>query len=149
MPGQHHVSRFHLSAFCDPASTGTSDPWLWIGSTTDQSVRRRSPKNVATVPGLIDQRQGGELRDPLIGAEGVVDRPSERLGAGASDRTTMKFAVGEPRTVRQEIAERDRPLGRVRLVQRTTRIAQNANTCEIWCMSRDWQRDTCRRDRCY
>lgn len=54
MPRQHYVSRFHLSAFCDPASTGTHDPWLWIGSTADQSVRRRSPKNVATVPGLFD-----------------------------------------------------------------------------------------------
>ena len=54
MSRQHYVSRFHLSAFCDPASTGTPDPWLWIGSTIDQSVRRRSPKNVAAVPGLFD-----------------------------------------------------------------------------------------------
>ncbi len=54
MSGQHYVSRFHLSAFCDPASTGTPDPWLWVGSTADQSVRRRSPKNVATVPGMFD-----------------------------------------------------------------------------------------------
>ena len=54
MSRQHYVSRFHLSAFCDPASTGTRDPWLWIGATADQSVRRRSPKNVATVPGLFD-----------------------------------------------------------------------------------------------
>jgi hypothetical protein len=54
MPGQHYVSKFHLSAFYDPAAAGTPDPWLWIGSTTDQSVRRRSPKNVATVPGLFD-----------------------------------------------------------------------------------------------
>jgi hypothetical protein len=54
MSRQHYVSRFHLSAFCDPASTGTPDPWLWVGSTTDQSVRRRSPKNVAAVPGFFD-----------------------------------------------------------------------------------------------
>jgi hypothetical protein len=54
MAGQHYVSRFHLSAFCDPVSAGTPDPWLWIGSTADQSVRRRSPKNVATVPGMFD-----------------------------------------------------------------------------------------------
>ena len=39
MPGQHSVSRSHLSAFCDPVSTGTPDPWLWIGSTKEQSVR--------------------------------------------------------------------------------------------------------------
>lgn len=54
MSRQHYVSRFHLSAFCDPASSSTADPWLWVGSTTDQSVRRRSPKNVATVSGLFD-----------------------------------------------------------------------------------------------
>lgn len=54
MSGQHYVSKFHLSAFCDPASTSTPDPWLWIGSIADQSVRRRSPKNVGTVPGMFD-----------------------------------------------------------------------------------------------
>ena len=54
MSKQHHVSRFHLSGFCDPAGVGTRNPWLWIGSTADQSVRRRSPKNVGTVPGMFD-----------------------------------------------------------------------------------------------
>jgi phenylacetate-CoA ligase len=54
MSGQHYVSRFHLSAFCDPASTGTPDPSLWIGSLADQSIRRRSPKNIATAAGLFD-----------------------------------------------------------------------------------------------
>jgi hypothetical protein len=43
-----------VRGLCDPASTGTPDPWLWIGSTTDQSIRRRSPTNVAAVPGLFD-----------------------------------------------------------------------------------------------
>ena len=49
----------------------------------------------------------------------------------------MKLAVGEPRAVRQEIAERDRPLRRVRLVQRTIRIAQDAKVGELWSMARD------------
>lgn len=66
MPGQHYVSRFHLSAFCDPASTGTPDPWLWIGSTKDQSVRRRSPKNVATVPGQFDGPGGFSEQEASI-----------------------------------------------------------------------------------
>ena len=39
--GQHHVSKFHLSAFCDPAAAGAPDPWLWVGSTADDSVKRR------------------------------------------------------------------------------------------------------------
>ena len=50
----------------------------------------------------------------------------------------MKLAVGEARAVRQEIAERDRPLRRIRLVQRTIRIAQDAKACELWSMARDW-----------
>ena len=53
-----------------------------------QSVMKASPR-------LIDQRQGGESCDPLIGAEGIVHRRSEGFGAGASDRATMKLAVGE------------------------------------------------------
>lgn len=40
-------------------------------------------------------RQRAESCDPCIGAEGVVDLPSEGFGAGARDRTTMKLAVGE------------------------------------------------------
>ena len=52
------------------------------------SVMKASPR-------LIDQRQRAESCDPLIRAEGVVDLPSEGFGAGASDRTTMKLAVGE------------------------------------------------------
>lgn len=60
MSGQHYVSKFHLFRFCDPASTNTYDPWLWIGSIADQSVRRRSPKNVATAAGLFDGPGGFE-----------------------------------------------------------------------------------------
>jgi hypothetical protein len=54
MFSQHYVSKFHLSAFCDPASTNTPNPWLWIGSLADQSIRRRSPKNIATAAGIFD-----------------------------------------------------------------------------------------------
>jgi hypothetical protein len=54
MPGQHYVSKFHLSAFCDPESTGTPNPWLWVGTMADGAVKRRSPKNVGTVPSLFD-----------------------------------------------------------------------------------------------
>ena len=50
----------------------------------------------------------------------------------------MKLAVGQPRAVRQEIAERDRPLRRIRLVQRTIRIAQDAKACELRSLARDW-----------
>jgi hypothetical protein len=65
--GQHHVSRFHLSAFCDPAASGTTDPWLWIGSIANGSTKRRSPKNVGTVSGLFSGPGG--LADPAASLE--------------------------------------------------------------------------------
>ena len=40
--------------------------------------------------------------------------------------------------MRQEIAERDRPLRRIRLVQRAIRIAQDSKVCELWSKARDW-----------
>jgi Protein of unknown function (DUF4238) len=49
----HYVSQFHLREFCDPASLGTPDPWLWIGTLADSSIKRRSPKNVATATDLF------------------------------------------------------------------------------------------------
>ena len=53
MAAQHYVSKFHLGEFCDPSSVATPDPWLWVGDLSDGSVRRRSPKNVGTVPDLF------------------------------------------------------------------------------------------------
>jgi hypothetical protein len=53
MPADHYVSQFHLREFCDPASLTTRDPWLWVGNLRDESVRRRSPKNVGRVPNLF------------------------------------------------------------------------------------------------
>lgn len=48
MSKDHYVSRFHLSEFCDPASLDTPDPWVWVGTLTNNSIKRRSPKNVGT-----------------------------------------------------------------------------------------------------
>lgn len=39
--------------------------------------------------------------------------------------------------MRQEIAERDRPLRRIGLVQRTIRITQHAKPRELWSNARD------------
>src|SRR3989442_2274258 len=54
MSAQHYVSKFHLGQFCDPESLNTRDPWLWLGTIGDGAVKRRSPKNVGTVPDLFD-----------------------------------------------------------------------------------------------
>jgi hypothetical protein len=62
MSKDHYVSRFHLREFCDPASLGTRDPWLWIGTFADGRVKRRSPKNVGTVSDLF--AGSGGLSDP-------------------------------------------------------------------------------------
>ena len=91
MSRQHYVSRFHLSAFCDPASTGTRDPWLWIGSTADQSVRRRSPKNVATVPGLFDGPGG--FSDPEASLETFLANDVEGPAAAALRRLLQSTSI--------------------------------------------------------
>lgn len=54
MSAHHYVSKFHLAQFCDPESLSTRDPWLWLGTIADGSVKRRAPKNVGTVPDLFD-----------------------------------------------------------------------------------------------
>ena len=53
MSRDHYVSRFHLQEFCDQESLDTPDPWVWVGSIHDASVRRRSPKNIATEKDLF------------------------------------------------------------------------------------------------
>jgi hypothetical protein len=91
MSRQHYVSRFHLSAFCDPASTGTRDPWLWIGSTADQSVRRRSPKNIATVPGLFDGPGG--FSEPEASLETFLANDVEGPAAAALRRLLQSTSI--------------------------------------------------------
>lgn len=91
MSRQHYVSRFHFSAFCDPASTDTPDPWLWIGSTTDQSVRRRSPNNVATVPGLFDGPGG--LSEPGASLETFLAHNVEGPAATALRRLQKSTSI--------------------------------------------------------
>ena len=91
MSRQHYVSRFHLSAFCDPASTGTRDPWLWIGSTADQSVRRRSPKNVATVPGMFDGPGG--FSEPEASLETFLANDVEGPAAAALRRLLQSTSI--------------------------------------------------------
>src|SRR5436190_356029 len=54
MPAHHYVSKFHLKQFCDPESQNTRDPWLWLGTISDGSVKRRSPKNVGIATDLFD-----------------------------------------------------------------------------------------------
>ncbi len=49
----------------------------------------------------------------------------------------MKLAVRQARAVGQKIAERDRLLCRIRLVQRPIRITQDAEAGEFWSISRD------------
>lgn len=88
MSRQHYVSRFHLSAFCDPASIGTRDPWLWIGSTADQSVRRRSPKNVA---GLFDGPGG--FSEPEARLETFLANDVEGPAAAALRRLLLSTSI--------------------------------------------------------
>lgn len=54
MAAHHYVSKFHLRGFCDPSSTPTPDPWLWVGDIEQSVVKRRSPKNIGTVADLYE-----------------------------------------------------------------------------------------------
>jgi len=92
---------------------------------------------VKAIPRLIDQGQGGESRDPGVGIEGVVNLATERFGVRTRDRAPMELAVRHARAVRQEIAERNRPRGRIGLVQRTIRMAQDAHLRELRRITRD------------
>jgi Protein of unknown function (DUF4238) len=67
MPNDHYVSQFHLREFCDPSSLSSQDPWLWVGNLRDDSVRRRSPKNIGSVPNLF--AGPGGLSDPTLTIE--------------------------------------------------------------------------------
>src|SRR5690349_12655458 len=85
-----------------------------------------------TSPRLIDQGQRPESCDPLIRMERVIDRRSKRLGVGSRNRAAMKLTIGEPRAVRQQIAECDRPLSRIALVERTVRVGEDTKIRELW-----------------
>jgi hypothetical protein len=54
MAAHHYVSKFHLRQFCDPSSLNSPDPWIWVGTIEDGSVKRRAPQNVGTASGLFE-----------------------------------------------------------------------------------------------
>jgi hypothetical protein len=66
MSRDHYVSRFHLREFCDPTSLSTPDPWLWLGTTKDNIVKRRSPKNVAIATDLFAGPGGLKDRETTL-----------------------------------------------------------------------------------
>lgn len=91
--GQHHVSKSHLSAFCDPSAAGARDPWLWVGSTADDSVKRRSPKNVGTVSGLFNGPAG--FADPAASLETFLANEVEGPAATALRRMRQGSSVSQ------------------------------------------------------
>jgi hypothetical protein len=91
MSSQHYVSRFHVSGFCDPAATGTPDPWLWVGATADETVRRRSPKNLGTVPGMFDGPGG--LAEPGASLETFMANDVEGPAATALRRLLQSTSI--------------------------------------------------------
>ncbi len=93
MSGQHYVSKFHLSAFCDPAAVSTSDPWVWLGATADESVRRRSPKNVGTVPNLFDGPGG--FANPETSLETFLANDVEGPAATALRRLLQSASIAQ------------------------------------------------------
>jgi len=64
----HTVPKFYLGGFAAPESLNDRDPFVWIGTLATGEVKRRSPKNVSTVPGLYDGPGGLEDVDKTIEA---------------------------------------------------------------------------------
>lgn len=82
MSAQHHyISKFHLKQFLDPDSLPLKDSWLWQGFVPDGPVRRRAPKNVATVPLMFDGPGG--LADPDETLETFLANKVEQPAAAA------------------------------------------------------------------
>jgi hypothetical protein len=67
LAAQHHyVSRFHLAQFTDPDSLSLPDPWVWQGLIAERQIRRRAPKNIATIPLMFDGPGGLADQDSTI-----------------------------------------------------------------------------------
>jgi hypothetical protein len=77
----HYVPQFQLREFTDPAATGLSDPWLWIGNCADGKVKRRAPGNIGWERGLYDV--SGALSGADSRLEEYLARKIEAPAAGA------------------------------------------------------------------
>jgi hypothetical protein len=72
----------------------------------------------------------------FVRRERVVDLRAQCLGESAANRTAMKLAVRQPRSMGQQISERDRSPRLVRR-ERSFRIAQHAQVRELGRADRD------------
>src|SRR6185312_17211078 len=64
-------------------------------------------------PGLSDERQVREPRDPVIRRHVAVDIAAQRLTVGGGDRSLMEVGVSQARTMGQQVFERDGAVQRV------------------------------------
>src|SRR5262249_27026053 len=136
LAGHHETRVAHAEGPEDaPIEDRTERNVLETGDEEPEQVGRVSV--MKAVPRLIDQGQPGQSPDPVVGVEGVVDRAPEGFEVGAGDRAPMELAVRQARAVREEIAERDRPRRRIRPVQRTLRMTQDAQLPQLRRMTRD------------
>ena len=96
MSAQHYVSKFHLHEFCDIASLGTPDPWVWVGSLSDGSVKRRSPKNIGVAPDLFEGPGG------LTQPEATIEKFLANEVEGPAARALRKLC-SQPSSEQQEL----------------------------------------------
>ncbi len=95
MAAHHYVSKFHLRAFCDPAGLNTPDPWVWLGSLSDGSVKRRGPKNIGTSPDLFEGPGGLEGEQSTLesylakNVEGPAARALRKITSRGADLTKV------------------------------------------------------------
>ena len=86
---------------------------------------------VEAFAGLIEQRQRGEPLHPIVGRHLAVEHVAQDALILVRDRTHRAEAIGEPRTVGEEIVEGDLARRRHGLIERTLGILQHTGILEL------------------
>jgi hypothetical protein len=76
---------------------------------------------------LVDERQCGEPRDPVIGRHVGIDRPAQCLRVGFPYRPCVEVPVGQTRSVCQQISKGDLSRCWICLIELTRRRAQDTH----------------------
>lgn len=71
----HFLPQFYLDAFVDPSSRDSHNPFLWVVELQSKTLKRRAPKNVASITGFYDWR---ELKDIAPSIESIYSQIESR-----------------------------------------------------------------------
>jgi hypothetical protein len=92
---------------------------LSLDSRDQESEQVRSAAVRHYRPGLADQGQLREPRDPVVGHDMAVNIAAQRLAVRLRDQPAIKVRIRPARPMCQKVLECDEPFGGIRLLQRT------------------------------